>query len=456
MPGRVQCGVLLREFISHSLYHPTKGFFNRRATPVGRLPAPIDFPALPGAGAYKAIVAHVFRELGVSFLTPGEIFRPYYGHAVARWILEEHRRAARRAAPQRLNLQVYELGAGRASLACDILDYFRDHAAEVYGRMRYATVEASRELAGRQRQAFDERGHGRVASVQQRDASTAAGWGRRDARHCVVIATEVLDNMPHDRVVARAHGGVSELHETWVVPRADAAPQDWMDNADGSSVIEELRPLSDVLIRRTLAAYQSSRESPDAWPALQAEARVSAGSRLGSFVDWLAGGSASSAASVRGSDEGDAILHLPTTATRFFDALHAARPNHSLLMADFDALPGVQIPGVNAPLVSELIAGEGHRDHPSYLIPAGRADIFYPSDFPALCASYLSSAQHSKRAEERAPRPSHADSTAQCSHEQSRSFLQRWAPWERATTGSGYNPMLEEFPNTRFLTARSL
>lgn len=42
---------------------------------------------------------------------------------------------------------------------------------------------------------------------------------------------------------------------------------------------------------------------------------------------------------------------------RLLQALHAARPNHRLMAADFSELPDVQIPGRNAPLVSTTVNG---------------------------------------------------------------------------------------------------
>ena len=60
-----------------------------------------------------------------------------------------------------------------------------------------------------------------------------------------------------------------------------------------------------------------------------------------------------------------------------------------MLLADFDALPDVQIGGRGAPLVSSTRGGQ-NVDFDTFLIAAGEADIFFPTDFDALCALYSS------------------------------------------------------------------
>lgn len=69
---------------------------------------------------------------------------------------------------------------------------------------------------------------------------------------------------------------------------------------------------------------------------------------------------------------------VPTGAWAFLKALHAARPAHCLLAADFDFLPEVTVRGANAPLVSAMRDGRSH-DFPTYLVPPGTAVRFMKS-----------------------------------------------------------------------------
>ena len=59
---------------------------------------------------------------------------------------------------------------------------------------------------------------------------------------------------------------------------------------------------------------------------------------------------------------GSEVLFLPTRTLALLDALCAALPAHTLLAADFDALPDRVLPGTNAPLVASTVrpaAGTG-------------------------------------------------------------------------------------------------
>ena len=66
-----------------------------------------------------------------------------------------------------------------------------------------------------------------------------------------------------------------------------------------------------------------------------------------------------------GARGGGEVLFLPTRTLTLLDALCAALPAHTLLAADFDALPDTSLPGVNAPLVATTVrcahASEGLR-----------------------------------------------------------------------------------------------
>ena len=51
----------------------------------------------------------------------------------------------------------------------------------------------------------------------------------------------------------------------------------------------------------------------------------------------------------------DTVQWLPTGALQCLRALFHARPHNQLICADFDALPEVQVQGVNAPLVATTV-----------------------------------------------------------------------------------------------------
>ena len=78
-------------------------------------------------------------------------------------------------------------------------------------------------------------------------------------------------------------------------------------------------------------------------------------------------------------------------------------------------------------------------------MPPGSADIFFPSDFAALAELYLDAAAAAAAGATAARAPRVRKSPV---------FLRRFgAEWLHLTeTATGYNPMLEDFTNTSFLT----
>lgn len=52
----------------------------------------------------------------------------------------------------------------------------------------------------------------------------------------------------------------------------------------------------------------------------------------------------------------ESTIFLPTKATMLLKTLHTVRPNHHLILADFNSLPDVQIKGRQAPLVTSKVA----------------------------------------------------------------------------------------------------
>eukprot|EP00983_Pelagomonas_calceolata_P102916 1158860-Pelagomonas_calceolata.AAC.2 len=58
--------LLLRDFIQNSLYHPTKGYFNRPQSVVGHLQTPIDHWKLYCAEEWRMLINKKYKELEVS------------------------------------------------------------------------------------------------------------------------------------------------------------------------------------------------------------------------------------------------------------------------------------------------------------------------------------------------------------------------------------------------------
>ena len=78
-----------------------------------------------------------------SWLTPSEIFTPYYGRAIANYILDKHCQMAEPGS----KLSILEIGGGTGTLARDVLDHVRSAAPQSYAECSYTSVEISPQLA---------------------------------------------------------------------------------------------------------------------------------------------------------------------------------------------------------------------------------------------------------------------------------------------------------------------
>ena len=189
--------------------------------------------------------------------------------------------------------------------------------------------------------------------------------------------------------------------------------------------------MTDPLVERCLGVwqrYEASRSVP-------ARAAAAARRAFAALLPGLGGGG--------GSGADAAVVYLPTTCLRLLDALAVARPSARLILADFDELPGVCLPGLRAPLVASQRGGGVTTDHDTWLLPRGAADVFFPTDFGLLQAL----------AADAAARAGAAAQKRECRALQTATFLtEALSPgreWRHAAAASGFNPLLSEFPNTR-------
>eukprot|EP00884_Botryococcus_braunii_P011350 jgi/Botrbrau1/20215/Bobra.31_1s0012.1 len=390
--------ILFREYLHDSLYHPTEGYFTRQgAPPVGSLPQPLDFSSLKGKDGYLEALHRLYKDLQVSWLTPSELFSPFYGQAIANFIVDRHRRVFGDQQP----LTLYELGGGTGRLALDVCNHLRDSAPDLYSGLQYRSVEISPPLAASQEARVSRLGGHSCYQVEVRDGCGREGWGGRSLDPCYVLALELLDNLPHDRLQREA------LRRPWLQTRL-------LPSTGPGRVREVLEPVSDGLIRRCLETGDWNQRKPF-WHRL---------------LDYAAG--------EEGSDD-DHVLFLPTGCQQLLETLHDARPVHCLVCVDFDRLPDTQIPGRNAPLVATTEKG-GTTDHATPYVARGSADIFFPTDFNMLGRMYEAAGK----------RVGASSSDMASQHMKSREFMKRYANLVETTVSGGYNPLLQDYENTSF------
>ena len=312
------------------------------------------------------------------------------------------------------------MGGGNGTAARDVLDYVRAAAPALYDGLRLTSVEVSARLAEAQRVAVADGGEDHAArhDVVLADACDAdAAWGARSEEACAVVALEVLDNLPHDKVVRKG----AEWQQAMVV-------------TEGEERREVSRVLSDKPIARCLALREAARNG--SWGRMRLEGLL----------------------------RGEQSAWLPTGCLQLLRALHARRPNHALIAADFSRLPPAGgVVGEGAPVVASKRDGI-NTDHSTYMVAPGSADIFFPTDFHMLKKLWLETALEDSLREERAAMgEGYERAKVRMTLAAPRSvvmaqqrFMATFADAARCRLGDGYNPLLEDFENTAFFLSHGL
>ena len=81
--------------------------------------------------------------LQTAWLTPTEIFTPYWGEAIAKYMHEQTSMVDRKLS----QLDIVEVGGGTGTLARDILTWFRREDHKLYKKVSYTSLELSPGLA---------------------------------------------------------------------------------------------------------------------------------------------------------------------------------------------------------------------------------------------------------------------------------------------------------------------
>lgn len=108
--------LLTRDFIHNSLYHPTYGYFSKRAD-VLSLETAFDFNTIRDTNAFYSKLSECYKEIEDAqarrtdvdmqvWHTPSELFKPWYGYATANYIISSFKNSPSKS------LIIYEVGAG--------------------------------------------------------------------------------------------------------------------------------------------------------------------------------------------------------------------------------------------------------------------------------------------------------------------------------------------------------
>ncbi|RVX69853.1 hypothetical protein B0A52_05687 [Exophiala mesophila] len=405
-PRRVK--MYTRDFIEDSLYNPNYGYFTKHAT-IFNPGEPFDFPNIKDGAEFNRLVDRSYVEfedaldsiqpndLRQLWHTPTELFRPFYGEAIARYLVTNYKMTLY---PYH-DLIIYEMGAGNGTLVRNILDFIRENEPEVYTRTQVKIIEISASLAGLQLTNLRQSPYGREHLERLQIINRSIfDWNEYIHSPCFFLALEVIDNFPHDSL------------------RYDP---DTEEPLQGSLLIDQdgeffeiYEKHLDPVVQRYLQLRRVAARSPFATP-------VSGPKFLRTLRHSLP-----LAPNLTKPE------YIPTSLMQFFDILHRFFPAHRLVLSDFNYLPDA-VPGLNAPVVQTRYQRRNVQVTTPFVYQ-GYFDIFFPTDFAMMEDVY---------------RAITGKLTRVSSHQ---SFLESWAIVEETMVRNGENPLLSWYANASVMT----
>ena len=409
-------GELLRDYLRRCLYDKSKGYFNQNGqSPIGKIGGEsgeaLLFHLMADKDEYTEILAQKWTQLGKQWLTPVEIFKPHYANAIARYLIEEKKKQSAMT-----SLKVIELGGGAGTAAVGILNYIRENETEMYKSMKYLSIDVSEISLLMQQDAISEHGHeavwcrtnNPVDVTMQKCKSTEESWREITQKHmngstegCFVLGFEILDNLVHDKVIMSVKTG------NWMQARVK-------HEQEGKDRAEFYEPITDEEIKRVLDKVIEIRKSLPFWTHLSdAVKRMIKKREVNSTADLTR----------------NQTIYLPTGCSFALQNLREFIPGHRLVLADFDTLPDAKMDGLNSPVIASQGVGGKTYDRNSYLEGVvGSSDIFFPTCFDTL-----------KLLDEN-----------KGTHITTKEFMKKYSEQGACETKSGYNPLHNDYSNTRF------
>ncbi|KAI9032556.1 S-adenosyl-L-methionine-dependent methyltransferase [Phycomyces nitens] len=405
-----QTKMLARDFIDDSLYNPNYGYFSKQAV-IFSPETDFDFNGMQDHLAFMNELAKLYKEIEGDvdevdevarqvWHTPTELFKPWYGFAIAKYLVSEYKL---NHFPHK-DLIIYEMGAGNGTLMLNILDYIQQNEPNVYKRTKYNIIEISGKLAERQSERQDVRDakdHHRCVTVINK---SIFDWDIHVPEHCFFLGMEVIDNFAHDLI----RYDINTLEPRQALVSTDA-------NGEYTEIYEPVG--QDSLISRYMAVrdevgYRSPVLSRKIWNTLLKNMPLAPNLSAPEFI--------------------------PTKLFMLLETLKTHFPQHQLVLSDFSSLPDA-VEGIDAPVVQTRYKGT-MVPCSTYMVQPGWFDIFFPTNFELLRDMYLRVCRGTGAGNDKGVRV--------LTH---REFCERYGDVERTTTRSGENPMLMYYENMKMI-----
>lgn len=491
-----------RDFIHKALYANEYGYFQRNAN-IFHTPEPIQFTNIKDLDDYAKKLNLLYKNQSKNeeyyqlWHTPSELFRPWYGNAIAKYIIQEYEISKRK---EKEELVIMEIGPGNGTLCHDITTFIENY--NFFNRNKenfqsinyqYHLVEISKKLHKLQKTKFSlnsrifchlnsildwnppnfnsifsnfsnlkvERGE--IAKKNEMERQDDSKEEKRVIKPWI-IAMEVLDNMPHDRIMYDRNGNLLQgwvntnlmsrygqsfgrFHETYeyshgnFIKKENVAITD--RNGNGNEIVTNrtVNQSHDPYLLEAIRILDSINHD---FPST----KCTLSDYIFKMIDSM---------KIRTSKEGNEMREevnnlwddpwkkefIPTFSIILMKKLANLWPQSRLIISDFGMeLPG-RIAGWSSPRVQTRYKGDTISCS-TYLLQPGLFDIFFPTDFKLLGKIHdflFANGNGGKGSggERRAKIMKHGE------------FLEKYADYQNTATQSGFNPLLEDFENVYFL-----
>ncbi|KAJ2610411.1 hypothetical protein EV177_003987 [Coemansia sp. RSA 1804] len=409
--------MLVRDFISDSLYNPAYGYFSKQAlifSPrkefvFSKFRDCADFLKTMGV-EYQEMeselddVRNIPRQL---WHTPTEILKPWYGYSIAQHIIKQFKADSTRQRSEE-PLTIYEMGGGNGTLMINILDYIRDNEPAIYSSMEYNLIEISTKLAKQQLRQQARQGKAPHTNARVINKSIF-DWDTRVERPCFFVAMEVIDNFAHD--VVRYGFDAGEPYQAFVRVYDDGEFEEFYQQVSDPLIADYLSARASL----KGPAYHTPAIPPELYRSIRAKFPFSPNLTKPEFI--------------------------PTQTFQFCRVLDKYFPRHRLVLSDFHELPDTVPGAVDAPVVQTRFGG-AMVPCETYLVQPGWFDIFFPTNFELLKQIYDHVCKRGSVLE------TGISGSRVCTQ---REFAKANADLGKTQTRSGENPMLDFYENTKFL-----
>ena len=410
--------LLYRDYIKKSLYHPSEGYFTKQENiQLGSLTRKLTFHKMIGYSDYSYMLNKYYPEN--HFLTPSEIFSPFYGMSMAKKIEKDFLQKNEKDQKKKM-INILEIGSGLGTQADSFLKYFKNLNSKLYWKINYTLVEISPILLERSKKVLKQ-SHKELIEKGQIKFVNKDAFKLNDKfeDEIYLLLFEVLDNLPHD-LICFEKKNLEEFKIGKLISDDNFLTKKTVFEKD-----------DDLLVRKLF----------DNWKELY----VRDGKIMKSFLSEDSffkkfGFYKKYYQFLNNLFCNKFEIYLPTGFYELMNVLNKNFPKGKYIMSDFSSLPDTILHKnkkiiFNNPLISRKMAkSEEKKDFGNIdLSPFGKVDIFFPTDF-FLAKNILQNVIG-----------------IDCKISTPKKFFFFNAEEKWAETKSGYNPMKEDFQNTKFL-----